>query len=531
MLTAVAFHPDKHPGDDRKELAEKMFQDIQEAYQVLIDPEKRAIYDHFGEEGLRSTWAVAMRGSSPEEMRAEFERQSRLQQAADAEALVNSRGEFSALINATSLFLPSPRKVSPLTPQLQPNLSWRQRLGLVSCAQVVGKHGFDMAISEQSLLSLSGQLMSRGNAGGGNLVGTLKTHWSPRFFSELSASILRPQILTARGQYTVDENVFFNYALVSQTLAAPPSVTLTWGQRLSSTSSLTGFTSLKTGSYSIGGWGADADGQPVHQDTGAMVVGATKQHPDGTAWTLQMTLSDVNQSIGYEWTMKVLGGFKVKSGVTLGTAMGISAFSSGERRVTENIRVLLGVECGLSSGVQVKVRVTRLGQKLVFPIVLSPTFRSDLAAAATLVPATTMLLSHYFYFVPRQKKERTKRLMQVRKEHAAVIEQRHTSAEQTRELLRPQAWKRVESELDRQGLVILQAFYGRSDAFPKKLTISKDTLQNRQRILDVVADTQSATEGSSDQPLWWDVRVPLQMLVTQSQLVIPSGTTKVCILL
>lgn len=526
MLTAVAFHPDKHPGDDRKELAEKMFQDIQEAYQVLIDPEKRSVYDHFGEEGLRSTWAVAMRGSSPAEMRAEFERQSRLQQAADAEALVNSRGEFSAVINATSLFLPSPRKISPLAPQLQPNLSWRQRLGLVSCAQVVGKHGFDVGISERSMLSLSGQLMSRGSAGGGNLVGTLKTQWSPRFFSEMSASILRPQVLTARGQYTVDENVFFNYAVVSQTWAAPPSVTLTWGQRLLSTSSLTGFTSLKTGSYSIGGWGADADGQPIQRDTGAMVVGATKQHTDGTAWTLQMTISDVNQSIGYEWTMKVLGGFKVKSGISLGTAMGISAFSSSERRVTENVRVLLGVECGLTSGVQFKVRISRLGQKLMFPILLSPTFRSDLMAAATLIPAASMILSHYLYFVPRQKKERTKRLLQVRKEHAATIEQRHTSAEQTRELLRPQAWKRAESELARQGLVIIQAFYGRRDTFPSKLAITQEALHSKQQIMDLVVDV-SAKEESSDQPLWWDVRVPLQMLVTQSQLVIPSGTTKV----
>ena len=171
------------------------------------------------------------------------------------------------------------------------------------------------------MVSVSGQLMSRGQAGGGNLIGTLKTHWSPRFFSELSASLLRPHILTAKGQYMVDENMFFNYALVSQTINTPPSLTLTYAQRLSSKSSLTGFTSFKSGAYTIGNWGADENGEPIYDDVSAMVVGTTKQHMDGTSWTLQCALSGMDQSIGYDWTMKLLGGFKIKSGITLGTCL------------------------------------------------------------------------------------------------------------------------------------------------------------------------------------------------------------------
>ena len=197
-------------------------------------------------------------------MRAEFERQSRLRQAADAESLVNSRGEFIAVINATSLFLPNVLKTSPLSPAIRPRLTMDKRLALVSCPQIIGKHGFDIPLTEQSMVSVSGQLMSRGQAGGGNLIGTLKTHWSPRFFSELSASLLRPHILTAKGQYMVDENMFFNYALVSQTINTPPSLTLTYAQRLSSKSSLTGFTSFKSGAYTIGNWGADENGEPIY---------------------------------------------------------------------------------------------------------------------------------------------------------------------------------------------------------------------------------------------------------------------------
>ncbi|GJQ10790.1 hypothetical protein GpartN1_g2581.t1 [Galdieria partita] len=47
---AVKWHPDKNPNN--KEFAEKKFKEISEAYQVLSDPEKRKIYDTYGEEGL-----------------------------------------------------------------------------------------------------------------------------------------------------------------------------------------------------------------------------------------------------------------------------------------------------------------------------------------------------------------------------------------------------------------------------------------------------------------------------------------------
>lgn len=48
---AMKFHPDKNP--DLPEEAASKFQEIGEAYDVLSDLEKRAIFDQFGYEGLR----------------------------------------------------------------------------------------------------------------------------------------------------------------------------------------------------------------------------------------------------------------------------------------------------------------------------------------------------------------------------------------------------------------------------------------------------------------------------------------------
>ncbi|KAL1193816.1 DnaJ protein ERDJ3B [Cardamine amara subsp. amara] len=49
---AMKWHPDKNPNN--KKDAEAKFKQISEAYDVLIDPQKRTIYDQYGEEGLTS---------------------------------------------------------------------------------------------------------------------------------------------------------------------------------------------------------------------------------------------------------------------------------------------------------------------------------------------------------------------------------------------------------------------------------------------------------------------------------------------
>ena len=43
---AKKYHPDLHPGDKE---AEAKFKEINEAYEVLSDPQKKAAYDQFGQ--------------------------------------------------------------------------------------------------------------------------------------------------------------------------------------------------------------------------------------------------------------------------------------------------------------------------------------------------------------------------------------------------------------------------------------------------------------------------------------------------
>ena len=61
IKAAMKYHPDRNPNN--KDEAEQKFKEISQAYEVLSDPNKKRIYDQFGEDGLKNSGGMG--GSSP----------------------------------------------------------------------------------------------------------------------------------------------------------------------------------------------------------------------------------------------------------------------------------------------------------------------------------------------------------------------------------------------------------------------------------------------------------------------------------
>ncbi len=60
---AMEWHPDRHKGSD-KEAAEKRFKEINEAYQILSDSQKKSAYDQYGHEAF-APGGMGSRGGNP----------------------------------------------------------------------------------------------------------------------------------------------------------------------------------------------------------------------------------------------------------------------------------------------------------------------------------------------------------------------------------------------------------------------------------------------------------------------------------
>lgn len=101
----LIYHPDKHKNLVNKKSAEKLFSKIKEAYDVLINPHKRAIYDSVGRKGLgQDGLQIVIHSKTPREIREEYERLAKEQEDKRLEKLTFSEGSFAVRVNATNVF-------------------------------------------------------------------------------------------------------------------------------------------------------------------------------------------------------------------------------------------------------------------------------------------------------------------------------------------------------------------------------------------------------------------------------------------
>ena len=109
-----------------------------------------------------------------------------------------------------------------------------------------------------------------------------------------------------------------------------------------------------------------------------------------------------------------------------------------------------------------------------------------------------MVIAHYSYLVPRNRKLKQQKLKRLRQEYKDKLEERRLEANDAVNILSDHAERKKQEEESKSGLIIMDATYGASDE-----------------------------ETGSELSNRIDVLIPLQSLINDSQLFIPKGTTKV----
>ncbi|GAA5995264.1 J domain-containing protein [Rhodotorula paludigena] len=494
---AALLHPDRHRDPALKPAADARFQHVSHAYEILSDPHKRAIYDELGEAGLKTNWEVATKGKTAAELRAEYERLNRQQVEQNVENLVKSKGEVTVISDARVLFLSDADLERLGGPE---KLGLVERLRTVQQRQMFLKHSFTTPINPSTALIATTQVVARQGSGAGNLLLKLQHNPSSRLSLELGTTLLRPRSLTFKTTYAPDNDTFARLDFPVKTLAAPPKFNLVLGRRIYERT--TGTLTFRSGAWALGTWGA-ALLQPYSDST----VSIGLNHASG--WAVEATSAVFAKQVSVNYGRTVLGGFKVSIGGVVTNVGAASLGINADRRVTENCRAGMGLDIAANGSMTVKLRFSRLGQKLNLPIIVSSGLDLRLAAGFTLVPALGIIATNHFVLAPRKRQKLTSKLRELRKEHAEWIREKRQEALDAQALLAEHVQRRIRDEEAKNGLVIEKAVYGVLDA----------------------ADAKDQPDDAAELR-WLDVTVPLQALLapSASQLTIPSGRSKATLL-
>ncbi|KAI8922173.1 hypothetical protein DFJ77DRAFT_14589 [Powellomyces hirtus] len=523
---ALVFHPDKIHLQEDKVAAESKFGEIQKAHDILSNPAKRHIYDTYGAEAAETSWEVGARGQSREDIRAEYERQSRLHQEMAAETLAKSKGEIHLSLDASQIFDPDVRRsrhrrrlpLGRFEPEVETSRGFADLLHWPEVTQALVKHSWETQLTQQTGLVVQGDVMARNGIGVGNVTGLLRHVVSPMMWGEVSGTVGQAPSAQAKIVKNFSPNSFATLTATGTTLSAPPTLIASLGRKISST--LTGYLTYQTGEWQLGPWGADQD----FYHRSACSLGLMRRM-DRSTWNTDLQVGLATSHLSFTYFRTLPRSIRGRVSVVLSTTMGVQCSIAGDKKVNKYTRVGLGVECASLGGVTLRMKLARLGQRFVIPIMLTPQFNLRLAVWATVVPICSSFLLDRFYLGPRRKRRLADKLSQVRAANAELFSQRRKEAEDAVRIMKDSVLRKLEIEEAKNGLIIVEALYGKLP--PSNLSpIQALSMQGIRSMFEHLGTSTDSLLETPTQPEYIDVTVAVQSLVYSSQLHVSGGHSK-----
>ncbi|KAM9505578.1 dnaJ homolog subfamily C member 11-like isoform 2-T2 [Salvelinus alpinus] len=469
----MLYHPDKHRDPELKRQAEQLFNLVHQAYEVLSDPQSRAIYDIYGKRGLDvEGWEVVERKRSPVEIREEFERLQREREERRLQQRTNPKGMISVGVDATDLFDHYEEDYEDVPGGGFPHVE----INKMHISQSI-----EAPLTTSDTAVLSGSLSTHNGNGGGNINVALRRVTSAKGWGEVEfgagdthGPLLGMKIfrnLTARCFVTAQCGLHFSSR----------------GVRPGCTTMLARHLDKNTMGYLQWRWGTQSS-------MNTSIVRDTKT----SHFTLAMQLGIPHSfmMMSYQYKFQDDDQTKVKGSIKAGF-FGTVVEYGAERKISRHSVLGATVSVGVPQGVSLKIKLNRASQTYFFPIHLTDQLLPSAVFYATVGPLVFYLAIQRLVIRPYVRAQKEHDLEKHRESSASDIARKRQEAESAVLLMQESVRRIIETEESKMGLIILNAWYG-------KFVTDNSQKHERAKVIDVT--------------------VPLQCLVKDSKLILTEAT-------
>ncbi|XP_073089217.1 dnaJ homolog subfamily C member 11 isoform X2 [Manis javanica] len=394
----MLYHPDKHRDPELKSQAERLFNLVHQAYEVLSDPQTRAIYDVYGKRGLEMEgWEVVERRRTPAEIREEFERLQREREERRLQQRTNPKGTISVGIDATDLFDRYEEEYEDVSGSGFPQIE----INKMHISQSI-----EAPLTATDTAILSGSLSTQNGNGGGSVNFALRRVTSAKGWGELEfgAGDLQGPLFGLKLFRNLTPRCFVttNCALQFSSRGVRPGLTTVLARNLDK----------NTVGYLQWRWG-------IQSAMNTSIVRDTKSGHFTVA--LQLGIPHSFALISYQHKFQDDDQTRVKG----------------------------------------SLKLNRASQTYFFPIHLTDQLLPSAVFYATVGPLVVYFAMHRLIIKPYLRAQKEKELEKQRESTATDILQKKQEAEAAVRLMQESVRRIIEAEESRMGLIIVNAWYGK----------------------------------------------------------------------
>ncbi|NWZ13297.1 DJC11 protein, partial [Agelaius phoeniceus] len=469
----MLYHPDKHRDPELKSQAERLFNLVHQAYEVLSDPQTRAIYDIYGRRGLEMEgWEVVERKRTAAEIREEFERLQREREERRLQQRTNPKGTISVGIDATDLFDRYDEEYEDV-----PGSSFPQ----IEINKMHISQSIEAPLTSTDTAILSGNLSTQNGNGGGSINLALRRVTSAKGWGELEfgAGDLHGPLFGLKIFRNLTSRCFIttNCALQFSSRGVRPGLTTVLARNLDK----------NTMGYLQWRWG-------IQSAMNTSIVRDTKS--SHLTLAMQLGIPHSFMMVSYQHKFQDEDQTRVKGSLKVGFFGTIVEYGA-ERKISRHSVLGATVSVGVPQGVSLKIKLNRASQTYFFPVHLTDQLLPSAVFYATVGPLVIYFAMHRLVIKPYLRAQKERELEKQRESTASDILQKKQEAEAAVRLMQESVRRIIEAEEARMGLIVVNAWYGK---------FVNDNSRKNEKVKVI------------------DVTVPLQCLVKDSKLILTEAS-------